>query len=133
LREPGKTLVFVSSDAHQECLDQLVTAGAEVFSITKDADGGLDLRAVLAELGRRDVVSLLVEGGGMVLGSLFDAGLVDKVHAFIAPVIIGGNQAASPVEGQGAVRMVDAWRMERCRLQQIGSDWLITGYPSKRG
>jgi diaminohydroxyphosphoribosylaminopyrimidine deaminase / 5-amino-6-(5-phosphoribosylamino)uracil reductase len=132
LREPGKTLVFVSSDAHQERLDQLATAGAQVFSITKGADGGLDLRAVLAELGRRDVVSLLVEGGGMVLGSLFDAGLVDKVHAFIAPVIIGGDQAASPVEGQGAVRMVDAWRMEHCRLQQIGSDWLITGYPSKR-
>lgn len=133
LREPGKTLIFTSPDTPQELLDQLTNAGTEVFSIAKGTSGGLDLRAVLAELGRRDLVSLLVEGGGMVLGSLFDAGLVDKVHAFVAPVIIGGNQSASPVEGQGAVHMADAWRMERCRLQQIGSDWLITGYPVKRG
>ena len=133
LREPGKTLIFTSSDAPPKRLDQLVTAGAEVFPVAKGSSGGVDLGTVLAELGRRDVVSLLVEGGGTVLGSLFDAGLVDKVYAFIAPVIIGGNQAASPVEGRGAVLMANAWRVERCCVQQIGPDWLITGYPAKRG
>lgn len=131
LREPGKTLIFTSPDAPQERLERLATAGAEVFQTASAPGGWVDLRAVLAELGQRDVVSLLVEGGGMVLGSLFDAGLVDKVHAFLAPAIIGGNQAASPVEGRGAVAMADAWRLESCRIQQIGPDWLITGYPAK--
>ena len=133
LREPGETLIFTSADAPQDRLDRLATARAEVFQTASVPDGGVDLRAALAELGRRNVVSLLVEGGGIVLGSLFDAGLVDKVYAFIAPVIIGGSQAASPVEGQGAVRMADAWRLERSRQQQIGPDWLIIGYPAKRG
>jgi diaminohydroxyphosphoribosylaminopyrimidine deaminase/5-amino-6-(5-phosphoribosylamino)uracil reductase len=133
LREPGKTLIFTTSDAPQGCIDRLTAAGAEVFPTGSFPGGGIDLGKALAELGRRDVVSLLVEGGGMVLGSLFDAGLVHKIHAFIAPVIIGGIQAASPVEGRGAVHLGDAWRMERCRIEPIGPDWLITGYPAKRG
>jgi diaminohydroxyphosphoribosylaminopyrimidine deaminase/5-amino-6-(5-phosphoribosylamino)uracil reductase len=62
-----------------------------------------------------------------------DAGLVDKLQAFIAPVIIGGEGAASPVAGRGVLRMADAWRLERTRLEAIGPDWLITGYPARKG
>ena len=63
--------------------------------------GAVDLAVLLAELGRGDTTSVLVEGGGEVLGSLFDAGLVDKVVAFVAPTIIGGAGAPSPVAGAG--------------------------------
>ena len=83
----------------------------------------------MADLGRRGVVNLLVEGGGLTLGSLFDDGLVDKVQAFVAPVIIGGVEAASPVEGAGAELMARALRLERTSIRQIGPDWLISGYP----
>ena len=62
-------------------------------------------------------------------GALFDAGLVDKVYAFIAPLIVGGVEAASPVEGSGVARMADAWRLERVQVQQVGDDWLVVGYP----
>jgi diaminohydroxyphosphoribosylaminopyrimidine deaminase/5-amino-6-(5-phosphoribosylamino)uracil reductase len=75
------------------------------------------------------VVSLLAEGGGTVLGALFDARLVDKVYAFVAPVIIGGREAATPVGGQGAAKMAQAWRLANPRMQPVGGDWLIVGYP----
>ena len=53
----------------------------------------------------------MVEGGGITLGSLFDEGLVDKVKVFVAPVIIGGKLAASPIEGHGPEFMSQAWRV----------------------
>ena len=87
---------------------------------------------MLKELGGQGVVSVLVEGGGTVLGSLFDARLVDKVYAFIAPVIIGGTDASSPVEGNGAPTISSAWSLERTRVEQVGPDWLLVGYPAAR-
>ena len=57
---------------------------------------------MMSELGRREITSLFVEGGGTVLGSLFDDGLVDRVIGFIAPVIVGGIAAPSPVSGVGS-------------------------------
>jgi diaminohydroxyphosphoribosylaminopyrimidine deaminase/5-amino-6-(5-phosphoribosylamino)uracil reductase len=88
-------------------------------------------RRWLADLGERGVVNLLVEGGGKTLGSLFDAGLVDKLNAFIAPVIIGGIGASSPIEGVGAVLMAHTHRLEKTSIREVGPDWLITGYPQR--
>ena len=132
LQEPGAAIIATCEDAPQREVARLEAAGAEVFRGPSAPDGRVHLPPLLAELGRRDVVSLVVEGGGMLLGSLFDAGLVDKVYAFIAPSIIGGAEAASPVEGKGAARMADAWRLERTDLRRMGPDWLITGYPAAR-
>ena len=132
LREPGKTLVAASASAPQDQAFSLATAGAEVFQTPASSSGMVDLGMLLDELGRRGVVSLLVEGGGVLFGSLFDAGLVDKIYVFIAPLLIGGQGAASPVQGQGVSRVADAWLVERPRIQQIGSDWLIAGYPRAR-
>ena len=66
-----------------------------------------------------------MEGGGITLGTLFDTGLVDKVYVFIAPVIIGGSLAASPIEGHGTALMSEAWHVDRTAIRQIGPDWLI--------
>ena len=132
-REPGRTLVFVSEEAPISDTARLTSAGAEVVPAELGNDGRVDAARVLAELGRRGVVNLLVEGGGTVLGSLFDAGLVDQIQAFVAPVIIGGAGAASPVQGQGVESMAQAWRLERASLEAVGEDWLITGYPVREG
>ena len=91
------------------------------------------LGEVLADLGAREIVDLIVEGGGQVLGSCFDQGLVDKVYAFVAPVIIGGAAAASPVAGDGSATMAGAWRIEKARTQPVGDDSLIVGYPRRSG
>ena len=132
LQEPGKTVIAVSSIPPRAARSRLEATGAEVIQTPPGADGTVDVEPLLEELGRRGVVSLLVEGGGGVLGNLFDRGQVDKVLAFIAPVIIGGKGAASPVEGQGVSRMAQAWHLERVKLEQVGDDWLVTGYPQAR-
>ena len=129
LREPGSTLIVTAGNSTAQQADRLKNAGAEVLPVASTPSGRVDLDQVMAELGQHDIVSLLVEAGGTLQGSLFDTGLVDKVMAFIAPVIIGGMQAASPVEGIGVSRMAGSWRLTRTNLQEVGPDWLVTGYP----
>lgn len=132
LKQPGLTLIATAAEAPPQNVAQLERAGAEVLFLTTGTDGRVEMSSLLEELGRRGIVNLMVEGGGIVLGSLFDAGLVDKVYAFIAPIIIGGQDAASPVEGQGSELMTKVWAIDRSSLQEIGPDWLIVGYPAPR-
>ena len=131
LRQPGQTLVYTTEAAPPGNVGGLLRAGADVVPVSATNEGLVCPEAVLADLGQRGVVNMLVEGGGKTLGSLFDSGLVDKVHAFVAPVIIGGMGAASPVEGEGAEMMARTHRLERTSLRQVGPDWLITGYPQR--
>jgi diaminohydroxyphosphoribosylaminopyrimidine deaminase/5-amino-6-(5-phosphoribosylamino)uracil reductase len=133
LQEPGATLIATSSDAPPEQIAFLRDVGAEVLTGPMEAPGMVDMSIVLSELGKRGIVSLLVEGGGITLGTLFDTGLVDKVYVFIAPVIIGGSLAASPIEGHGTALMSEAWQVDRAAIRQIGPDWLISGYPTREG
>lgn len=133
LHQPGQTLVYTTTAAPVENVRGLEKTGAEVVKLAATPLGQVCPSEALADLGRRGVVNLLVEGGGLTLGSLFDNGLVDKVHAFVAPVIIGGINAASPVEGAGAESMAQALRLEGTYSRQIGPDWLITGYPQTSG
>ena len=125
LQEPGQTLLAVASaEGRDEAFRQ---AGAEVVSLPSE-DGLVDLKALLKLLGQREVTSLLVEGGGTLLGSLFDQRLVDKVVAFIAPVIIGGEEAISPVEGLGVERVTQALRLCRIKVEHFEPDVAIIGY-----
>ena len=129
LRQPGQTLVYTTATAPAGNVSGLLRAGADVVAVGATAEGLVNPEEVLADLGQRGVVNLLVEGGGKILGSLFDSGLVDKIHAFVAPVIIGGAEAASPVEGRGPALMAQALRLHGTTIRQTGADWLITGYP----
>ena len=128
LSEPGKSLVVVASvpDKRSAALGK---AGAEVLALPGQ-DGRVDLGEMLQELGKRDVLTLLVEGGSELLGALFDARLVDKVVAVIAPVIIGGAEAPSAVKGNGAQTIQDALRLERVSFMEIDGDMVVTGYPA---
>ena len=90
-------------------------------------DGAVDLTALLQALGERGITSLLVEGGGALLGSFFDLGLVDKVVAFVSPVILGGRDSPSPVAGTGVTTLADALRLSRTRVEIIGDDVMMTG------
>ncbi len=129
LRQPGETLVYTTDAAPAGNVSGLLRAGAEVVLVGTTSEGLVSAPEVLADLGKRGIVNLLVEGGGKTLGSLFDDGLVDKVQAFVAPVIIGGIGAASPVEGEGAEIMSRTHRLKETSFRQVGADWLITGYP----
>ena len=92
-------------------------------------EGRVDLDALLDALEARGVLTVLFEGGGVLLGSLFDRRLVDKVHAVIAPVVIGAFDAPAAVAGRGVDRMAQAPRLRDMTVERLGEDTLITGYP----
>jgi diaminohydroxyphosphoribosylaminopyrimidine deaminase/5-amino-6-(5-phosphoribosylamino)uracil reductase len=119
-------LVFTSVRAEASAVAALESRGVEVLRQSSDE---LDLLFMLKELGRRSLQSVLVEGGATVAGAFLDAGLIDKVSFFIAPLIIGGCDAPAAVGGTGAQRMVDAIRLENVETTQRGRDVEITGYP----
>ena len=87
-----------------------------------------DFQCLIDELGTRGIGTVIVEGGGRLLGSLFDLDLVDKVNAYIAPVIIGGEDAPGPVGASGHENLAKAPRLERVTTEQLGPDTLVTGY-----
>ena len=126
LREPGQVLVATPKVADDRAA-ALAGDGAEVLHLPA-GDDLVDLEALMQALGQRGVTCLLVEGGGVLLGSLFDRGLVDKVVAFVSPVILGGRDAPTPVAGVGAVAMAGAVRLVRSKAELIGEDAMITGY-----
>ncbi len=92
------------------------------------ADGLVDLEALMSHLGEREVASVVVEGGGVLLGALFDHGLVDRVCAFIAPVVVGGAEAPPPVAGEGVELIGDALRLRDVEVLRLGEDIAVVGY-----
>lgn len=128
LQEPGHTILAVAHPLASPKARSLTEAGAEILEMPP-RQGWVDLPQLLKALGEREVTSLLVEGGGTLLGSLFDIGLVDKVYAFISPIIIGGSQAKTPVEGEGVSLLSQAQHLHRLRVERLGDDVLIVGYP----
>jgi diaminohydroxyphosphoribosylaminopyrimidine deaminase/5-amino-6-(5-phosphoribosylamino)uracil reductase len=102
------------------------TLDTEIIEFTAD-DGIINLKELLKLLGERQVTSVLVEGGGILVGSLFDQGLVDRVFVFVAPIIIGGEGRAAVV-GRGADKLADAFRLEKISVTRFGEDTLISGY-----
>ncbi len=125
--EPGNVLLAVGQSCEVEKRADLIKAGAELLELPSE-NGMVDLAELLKVLGEREITSVLVEGGGVVLGSLFDRGLVDKVIAFISPMIIGGTGAKTAVAGEGVERVADAIRLERVRVEKFGEDLMISGY-----
>ena len=82
---------------------------------------------MLAELGRRQMTNVLVEGGGRLLGTLFDAGQIDEVHVFVAPKLLGGENARSPIDGEGVAEIAHGVQLDHPQWQQVGSDLYLTG------
>ena len=127
-RGPARTLVATIDGAPAAWRASIEAQGAEVVAFPAYGDH-LDLEALLRDLAQRDVLSALVEGGGVLLGGFFDRALVDKLHAVIAPMIVGAADAPAAVAGQGAYRMADALRLRDITVERLGEDILVTGYP----
>lgn len=119
---PGQTVIFASEQAPPDGVEALREAGADVVVLEQ-----VSVDAVLNCLGQRGINDLLIEGGGTVLGAFFDAGSIDRVCVYVAPVIVGGDTAASPVGGHGVVTMPAAWNIVDRRVTTLGGDLLIEG------
>jgi diaminohydroxyphosphoribosylaminopyrimidine deaminase/5-amino-6-(5-phosphoribosylamino)uracil reductase len=128
--EPGRTLMALGGSVTDERREAYRQVGAETERFPGE-DKRVDLRALLKYLGEHQVTSVLVEGGGTLLGSLFDAGLVDKVAAIVAPIVIGGAAARTAVGGVGVAKIARAHQLENVRVSQFGTDTVISGYVVK--
>lgn len=122
-----RSLVFCSGQADLDREKRLQAAGCEVIRLPEQ-EGLLPLENVLQHLGGEGIMSLLVEGGGEINAFLLENRLADKVYWFIAPKIIGGRNAATPVQGSGLNIMQDAWELQSIEVTRFKRDILITGY-----
>lgn len=95
----------------------------------------VDLQHLFKVLGERGIDSVLVEGGGQIHGSLLKTGMVQRVYAYMAPKLIGGMGASSPVEGEGIEKMKDAVQLGQTEILRFGEDLCLTGLcvPSTKG
>jgi diaminohydroxyphosphoribosylaminopyrimidine deaminase / 5-amino-6-(5-phosphoribosylamino)uracil reductase len=128
----SRTIVGTTDASPRHWREGVEASGARLLLLSEAsgvAAGRVDLRALLEALWTWEVMSVLVEGGGSLLGSLFDLRLVDKVWAFVAPAIFGG-EGRSPVGGEGVSVPAAAIRLERVRQESIGGDLLVVGYPA---
>ena len=87
----------------------------------------VDITAVMAYLGKNGVDSVLLEGGSGLHWSALEAGLVNKVQAYIAPKLLGGAEARSPVGGRGFPTPSDVVKVENITITQLGPDYLLEG------
>lgn len=85
------------------------------------------LKSLLARLVKEEIISLLVEGGGEVLGSFFDHQLVDSVCWFLSPVILGSAKSRVAVAGIGAAQLNQACWLRDASIEKVGSSWLVRG------
>lgn len=125
----NNVLIFTTRRANKEKYKKLIGAGIPIVTC---AGRSISLRAVMKELVRREIVSVFVEGGGTVLGSFVDAGLVDKVYAFHAPILVGGESAKSAIGGRGALSIRQALRLTRVTRKMFGDNMLVSGYIAGR-
>jgi len=117
-------LLITSPDAPPERAFALREAGVDMLVV--DGDPVARVVATLSELGRREITSLLVEGGAGLAGSFVDAGEVDELRLFVAPILLGGAGARPLAGGEGKIRIADAERALAVSHEPVGDDLLIT-------
>ena len=105
--------------------------GCEILRF--EGNGPVPIISLLNELGRRGMTNVLVEGGGRILGAFFDAGEVDAVDIYIAPLLEGGPPRFNPIQGTGRALMADSTRLAQAQVSLIDGDIRIQGVlPTKR-
>jgi diaminohydroxyphosphoribosylaminopyrimidine deaminase/5-amino-6-(5-phosphoribosylamino)uracil reductase len=117
--------VVISRAAPRPATDALEAAGADVI-IATGANEPARVRSALDQLGASGITSLLLEGGPHLAGAFLDAGEVDDMRFFVAPVVLGGSSARDPLEGQGVDRIGDATRALAMTCTRVGDDLLVT-------
>ena len=124
---PSNTIIAVTDIASEENIRAFKERGAKVI-ITPAKNNKVDLQFLLDELGKKKIDSLLIEGGGEVNFSFLKENLVDKVVFFIAPKIIGGRDAKTPVEGEGIDYLKNVINLKNLQMTNMGKDIMIEGY-----
>ncbi|MBN1592657.1 MAG: bifunctional diaminohydroxyphosphoribosylaminopyrimidine deaminase/5-amino-6-(5-phosphoribosylamino)uracil reductase RibD [Candidatus Coatesbacteria bacterium] len=125
---PCETIIVATEGASSEREKALKKAGASVIR-TKSRDGRVDVEELLVLLAKRELSSVLVEGGSEVAWEFVSRGLFDKVIFAFAPKILGGRDSINSVSGRGFDAIADAVQLSIARVQRLGEDVVITAYP----
>ena len=95
----------------------------------KTGKSGFDLKHLMELLLQKDLTSILMEGGSEINNSAFSSGIVDRVYAFICPVLIGGRSAPGPIGGLGVDKIAKALRLKNMKVVQLGEDLMVEAEP----
>ena len=117
--------VVVSRAAQRTSTDALATHGAEIIVATGENETAR-VRSALDQLGADGIGSILLEGGPHLAGTFLDAGEVDEMRLFLAPMVLGGRTARDPLEGEGVEAIADAARALTLDCEQVGDDLLVS-------
>ncbi|MDP4090171.1 MAG: bifunctional diaminohydroxyphosphoribosylaminopyrimidine deaminase/5-amino-6-(5-phosphoribosylamino)uracil reductase RibD [Bacillota bacterium] len=122
-----KTLIAASENIPGDREKMLLSKGVEIIKF-KEQKGRIEFKEIVKALGKRKIDSLYIEGGSEVLASAFESGVVNKVYAAVAPKIIGGRDAVTPVGGKGIEKMRDAIVLKKVSHEIVGGDVIFKGY-----
>jgi diaminohydroxyphosphoribosylaminopyrimidine deaminase/5-amino-6-(5-phosphoribosylamino)uracil reductase len=117
--------VVVSRAAPRTATDALEAAGAEIVVATGENEPAR-VRSALSQLGSAGITAILLEGGPHLAGAFLDAGEVDEIRLFLAPVVLGGSAARDPLEGEGVERIAEATRALTFECEPVAEDILVT-------
>jgi diaminohydroxyphosphoribosylaminopyrimidine deaminase/5-amino-6-(5-phosphoribosylamino)uracil reductase len=117
--------VVVSRAAPRAATDGLTTHGVDVVVATGENEQAR-VGSALEQLGSQGVTSILLEGGPRLAGSFLDAGEIDEIRLFVAPIVLGGRNARDPLESEGVDVIADAVRGLTLTCDRVGEDLLIT-------
>lgn len=121
-------IVAALKNCNEEKKQRLEACGVQVLEVGANPEGHVDLNILMDCLGAMQIDSILLEGGGRLTEGALQAGIVDKVQFYIAPMLIGGEGAKTPVEGRGIHVLSNAWHISDWKAETIGDDIKITGY-----
>ena len=125
--EPEKTIVIVSNNAKENKIAKIESTGAKVIRATTK-NGSFEMKKIIKTLGKMGIISVLIEGGGNTNAKALSAGIVDKIYFFVAPKIIGGKEAITPIEGEGITQLLKAIKIKNLSIEKSGEDFLFSGY-----
>jgi diaminohydroxyphosphoribosylaminopyrimidine deaminase/5-amino-6-(5-phosphoribosylamino)uracil reductase len=131
LKSQAPTLIATTSAAPPKKIQEIEALGVSVLVMSADR-GRVGLESLMAELGCRQVQSLLLEGGAEILGTFFDQNLVDKFYFFYAPKFLGSHKALGVLGGVGVDRLAKAHQARDLTLGRLGPDLLVSGYMDKK-
>jgi diaminohydroxyphosphoribosylaminopyrimidine deaminase/5-amino-6-(5-phosphoribosylamino)uracil reductase len=130
LQSSAKTIIATTNQAHAEKLEALKALGATIL-ILPTTEKGVDLKALMIALGQLDIDSVLIEGGSELNFSALEAGIVDKVCTFIAPKLLGGRDAKTPVGGVGRSRISECIPLRDMTVSTLDGDVMLEAYIQK--
>lgn len=127
----SKVIVATTKQAEESKVSHLQELGISVL-ILESHKGRVDLKQLMKQLGQLGIDSILLEGGASLNDSALKAGIVDKVQFYIAPKIIGGEKAKTPIGGVGIEHLEDAIQIKDLKMQVIGEEIVLEGYIERK-